>query len=285
MNDFDFNIFRYMGGKFYQRDKIIPLFPEHKVYVEVFGGSGIILFTKEPSEIEVYNDINSDIVAFFKILRDNPDEFIYKVALTPYSREIFNEVKNMTPRNDFEKAYKFYVIISMCFGGRPKSPAFGYSLTQNQALTWHKRIEQFLPIINRLKGVIIENLDFREIFERYDSPDTLFYCDPPYFKSEYYYSDCYKFTEKDHKDLALIVKNIEGKFFLNYDDHEEIRNMYKDFNIYEIDRYNCITLKKNDNRSNKKLLCIMNYEPTNYQITIEDLINKEVYYEIDSNSP
>ena len=111
-------------------------------------------------------------------------------------------------------------------------------------------------IQQRLTNVVIENKCFKDIIVKYDSQETLFYLDPPYYKAEQYYvSD---FTQDHHELLSQLLKNIEGKFILSYNDDEYIKNLYKDFNIIEIERNNNLTSRYSQNRRYKELL-IINY--------------------------
>ena len=107
--------FGYFGGKFFMADKLMPLFPDHKTYVEVFGGSGAILINKEPSEIEVYNDIDGELYNFFKVIADKKlfKKFQEKISLLPYSRECYYEYRDMrTDKLDkAERAVRFYYLI------------------------------------------------------------------------------------------------------------------------------------------------------------------------------
>ena len=100
----------WYGGKYYMAKDIIEIFPEHKMYVEGFGGAAHVLFRKEKSELEVYNDLHSGLYLFFKLLRENNEEFIRRLSLTSYSREEFENSKGwMYEEDEIEKARSFYV--------------------------------------------------------------------------------------------------------------------------------------------------------------------------------
>lgn len=97
------SVLQWVGGKYYTRHEIISRFPSHDSYVEVFGGAGHVLFAKEPApKAEIFNDIDRNIYTFFKVLQDNPDELLYLIYTTPYSRDFFNDILNMKPKNDKE---------------------------------------------------------------------------------------------------------------------------------------------------------------------------------------
>ena len=111
-------------------------------------------------------------------------------------------------------------------------------------------------IQQRLTNVVIENKCFEDIIVKYDSQETLFYLDPPYFNAEKHYVS--EFTQDHHELLSQLLKNIKGKFILSYNDDEYIRNLYKDFDIIEIERNNNLTSRYSQNRRYKELL-IKNY--------------------------
>lgn len=222
------------GGKFWLKHKIIPYFYKpHEAYIEVFGGAGHILLEKSPSIVEVYNDVDNDLYCFFKVLRDCPDRFLFYIEMSPYSRKLFDELKAIEPSSDFYRAWRFYCINRMAFAGhRPYKASFGYGIQRKMAF---HRYEKFLPVIRRLHNVIIENLDFREILEKYDGSNVLFYLDPPYHGSEHHYEGGFDFTKKDHEDLVDLLKKAKGKWLLSYDDNPFVRESYKQDGIYIIE--------------------------------------------------
>lgn len=250
------------GGKFFLKEKIISYFPPCNCYIEIFGGAGHVLFAKPESKIEIYNDIDRSLYCFFKMIREKNDEFFYKIETTPYSREMFNELKEMKPETDVDIAWQFYAINRMAFGAKRISQTFGYGITRTPSFY---RIERFYPLIKRLQYVTIENLDFREIISKYDGKDCFFYSDPPYDGSEYQYSSVYIFNEKDHVDLAELLKGIKGKFLLSQADTDFIRELYKDFCMIELKRHDAISLTKDSDRIISKELLIANYNLFHYE--------------------
>lgn len=181
----------WFGGKFYMAKKIVDLFPQHKVYVEAFGGAGHVLFKKEQSLIEVFNDINKDLIDFFKVLRDQEKaiELQRLLQLTPHSRTEFGDCYNTwnEESHDVEKVRKWYVTLMQCYSKSFGNSSWSYSKSisrRNMSQTtsqWLNKIDKDLPAaVERLTTVQIENLDFDELIKKYDSDDTLFYLDPPY---------------------------------------------------------------------------------------------------------
>lgn len=208
---------------------IIELFPEHKLYCEVFGGAGHVLFRKVPSPIEVYNDIHSGLYLLFKYLRDEKtkDKLITQIQLTPYSREEFNNSKDwMYEKDEMEKVRKFYVRTMQAVGA---NGGWCYAKSKSrrgmsQAVSrWLGNIdENMIDLVERLREIQIENLDFIECIEKYDKKDTLFYLDPPYIQETRKLKNGYdnEMSKDDHKDLVDILINVKGNVILSGYDHE-----------------------------------------------------------------
>lgn len=210
--------------------KLLPLLPPHKTYVEPFGGGASLLFAKEPSPVEVYNDIDSGLVGFFRVLRD-PDKFVrfyHLVSFTPYSREEYEFCRETweSCSDDVEKAYRWYVVARQSFSGIfSKSWSFARSAsTRGMALTcssWLSILQRLPEIHERMMRVQIEHDDFRKIFVNYDSVETLFYVDPPYVREtcpEAKYD--YEMSDGDHQDLIKILLGIRGMAIVSGYNHE-----------------------------------------------------------------
>jgi len=206
---------QYAGGKGHLARKHLELIPPHKCYVEVFGGMATLLFNKRPSEVEVYNDVWGEVVNFFRVLRDDEKWKILqeKLLLTPYSREEFEFCRDSTNSgiDDIERARRFYVKIGQSFGG--KMGVFGYGPLVNISKSFFNKIEMFGFFHKRLTNVNIENLDFEELIRKYDTPDTFFYCDPPYVEHNAGV-DFLGMGLEDHKRLVDVLLSIRGKALL-----------------------------------------------------------------------
>lgn len=206
--------------------KLLPLIPQHKIYVEVFGGGASILLAKEPSPVEVYNDLNSDLVNFFRVLRDPQKftEFHRLVSLTPYSREEYNFCRKTweSSEDDVERAYRWFVVARMSFGGIFGN-GWGYAVTASSrgmstiTSAWLSAIDMLPEIHERMMRVQIDNDDFRIIIPRYDTPDTCFYADPPYVSKTRKSQDVYKheMTLQDHQDLVAMLLDVKGAVILS----------------------------------------------------------------------
>ena len=215
----------WFGGKGLMTAKLLKLIPPHKIYVEVFGGGASLLFAKRPSPVEVYNDIDSGLVNFFRVLRDEEkfQKFYEKVCLTPYSREEYHCCVDTWEQceDEVERAYRWFVVAKMSFSGE-FGGGWSFSVTLSRrgmagtCSRWLSMIEELPLIHERIMRVQIEHKDFRELIPLYDTENTLFYMDPPYVhatRSGGGYN--YECSDKDHEDLVEILLNIKGKAMLS----------------------------------------------------------------------
>lgn len=245
----------WIGGKKLLRNKIVEQFPEsgsYERYIEVFGGAGWVLFSKEKhAKMEVLNDINGELINLYRCVKYHPEALQKELEFTLMSREQFFDCKEQSGirgMTDIQRAARFYVLVKESFGTDMKS--FGV-----KGKNMSKSIEYLGEVSERLKRVVIENESYEQLIRTYDRKSALFYLDPPYFEAEKYYSN--RFDLSDHKKLNLLLGNIKGKFILSYNDCEFIRNLYSDYNILEIER-NDNLLTKNNPRKYREIL-IKNY--------------------------
>ena len=221
---------QYMGGKSYIAEWIVSYMPKHTCYVEPFGGVASVLFTKPKSKVEVYNDKWDDIVLFFKLLRDEPQKLIDKLKLYPYSRKLHETLTEKFIKREFVDEYEraitcFYLLNTSINSIVPS--AFSTSLVRNHARAFHNKVDGLSDFIERLREVIIENLDFRDIIKKYDSEETLFYFDPPYVLSgsqNVYYVP--EFTYKDFYELSKLLNQVLGKVMLSIYPYENLKELY-----------------------------------------------------------
>jgi DNA adenine methylase len=178
---------RYFGSKWRLAKWIIGHFPYHECYVEPFCGGASVFFQKTPAEFEVLNDLDGDVVNFFRVLRETPDILIRAIQCTPYSRQEYNfSWQPAGDLSDLERARRYYVRIWQGWGGAKFggiSPAWRFQHSNNRGksvITDWNQVDHLQAIVGRLKQAFIENDDALAVIRRYDQPHTLFYLDPPY---------------------------------------------------------------------------------------------------------
>ena len=214
--------FPWFGGKQKLADRLIEMFPPHRVYCEVFGGGASVLLSKQPATLDIYNDAEDGLVNFFRMLRDRPGDLVPLLELTPYSRtEFLDCVETWRSVDDeVERARRFYVCVSQAFGGfvfndGTKTRGWGGERLGRthlcRAASTKNRVDNIWRFVDRLRSVQIDNLQWRACLERYDSPETLFYLDPPYVpetRRSGRYS--HELTAEDHAELVDRVLALEG---------------------------------------------------------------------------
>lgn len=178
---------RYFGSKWRIAPWVISHFPPHKIYVEPFAGGASILLRKDPSDVEIYNDLDGEVCNFFRVLRDQSDELIAKLQLTPYSRKELEDIRDKklpAPADNVERARRIYVLSWQMFGGPCANWKSGWrrSIRDRGTSTiqdWNN-IKHLKACAERLKMVALEVDPADRVIARYDRPDVLFYVDPPY---------------------------------------------------------------------------------------------------------
>jgi DNA adenine methylase len=233
--------FGWYGGKFSHLDWLLPLLPEATHFCEPFGGSAAVLINRKPSPVETYNDLDGEVTNFFRVLREQPDEMVRQIGLTPFSREelrIASEKK--AGLTELERARRFYVCARYMRTGLAQVPSEGRwahcVLTSRAGMAgavsrWLGAVEDLPLIAQRLLRVQIENRPALEVIERYDSPETLFYLDPPYVHDTRGDANAYAFemNDKQHRELALLLHRIKGKAVLSGYDGDLYDGLFADW--------------------------------------------------------
>ncbi len=209
------------GGKTPLAPKLLPFIPKHHTYVELFFGAGALFFAKDVSNLEVINDLDSGIVNFFTVMQDEEkaERLIRLLALTLYSREVFELYRDtwQDSPDEVKRAQRFFGKIRMSWGSCGKN--FSRSVTEgrngigNPVHAYLSAIDRLPEVHKRLRGVQIEHLDFRDIIEGYDRPDTFFYLDPPYVDSTRKTTNDYEheMTDQDHEELVELLLGSKGQ--------------------------------------------------------------------------
>ncbi len=216
--------FGWYGGKYSHLDFILPNLPNGEThFCDVFGGSAAVIINRTPAPLETYNDLDSDLINFFTVLRDSGDELIRAIGLTPFSREELVKACIPDPSLDaVEQARRFYVRARQTRTGLAQTSSEGRwahcVLTSRAGMAgavsrWLGAVDALPSIVQRLQRIQIENAPAIEVIKRYDSPETLFYLDPPYVHESRGDSKAYgnEMTDWDHIELAEVLRHIKGR--------------------------------------------------------------------------
>ena len=217
---------KYFGGKGNLLAKLLPLIPYSRVYCEPFAGGGSVFFARERSPTEVYNDLNGDVINLMRVLQDPEKnaELERRLSWTLYARaekeRAWKLYKSGEYKDDIERAWALFVVVSQGFGGnKDGSWGFGFDISKNENKLLSKfntKIQLFVQWFDRLKHAYIECDDARNIIRRFDAPNTVFYCDPPYVtstrKSGGY---AHEMTDADHVEFLELIKTCAGAFVVS----------------------------------------------------------------------
>lgn len=246
----------YIGGKSRLARVVAARLPASRCYCEVFGGAGWVLFAREPSYVEVLNDVNGRLVNLYRVVRDAPDELAEALELLPRSRKLFRELRKSFRAGDpVAAAAVYYYLVKNAFSGQV-SCGFSSSKTYPGK---YAMLADFKLWARRLNKVTIENLAYEDCLARYDAADTAFYLDPPYVGTERYYGG--DFTTADHERLHGILKGLKGRWLVSYNDCGAVRALYDGYNVDEVRPRYCAdkVRPRGTRRADGRELLITNY--------------------------
>ena len=248
--------FGWYGGKFSHLDWLLPLLPECHHYCEPFGGSGAVLLNREPAPVETYNDIDGEVVNFFRVLRNQPNRLIKAIGLTPFSREEYFLAISMNGKklSDLERARRFFVRARQTRTALAQKASLGrWANCKNTSRAgmsgavsrWLGSIESLPDITLRLLRVQVENRPAVEVIKLYDSSDTLFYCDPPYVHTTRGDGNAYGFemSDEEHHELADVLNNCKGRIALSGYNCSLMNQVYKGWNRHDAPAKICHSVK------------------------------------------
>lgn len=229
----------WAGGKRRLLKHLLPLIPKHACYVEAFGGGGAMLFGKEPSKVEVFNDINGELVNLMRQVKFHSPEMLRELSFVPNSRELFKLFLGQPGLTEIQRAARFLLINRWSFGGQMNSygttkvSGGGGGNTRQSGI--HENIE---AVCVRLDRVNIENEDWRKLIHRYDAAETFFFFDPPY-------TECSKttyepWTAETMSEFRAALDALKGKWLLTVNDSPSIRKIFKGLRLQPIARANGI---------------------------------------------
>jgi DNA adenine methylase len=257
----------YWGGKKLMVRHILPLIPTHEIYVEPFFGGGAVYFAKQPSKVEIINDINRFVINFFSQIKTNFEKLQAKIQCTPFSRAIYKDALVMYENphlfEDVEKAWAFWVLCNQGFAGKVGTWGYGTIDNKRELSTQNKR-EGFLDsFMKRLEMTQIECDNALKIIRLRDRPQAFFYVDPPYIDSaQGHYSG---YTTEDYTELLTTLSKIEGKFLLSSYPSNVLEKFTKEHGWYQI-QYKQATLASRYRKEKTEVLT------ANYPISQSEIL-------------
>lgn len=279
-------MFPYIGGKAHHVKWMNPLFPnQFSTFVEVFGGAGWISVKSpkvESCQNHIYNDFNPLLANVFECFRLDPNKVLFEMnqvsksdekLYRKFQKELFVDLDwSKVKLGDFDLAIKYLYLQTQIFAGTALSgtnvPYFTEVKTNGKYPNKYETLKKKLQderITKRLRKISkVEQMDCIDLIKKYDSEDTFFYVDPPYYKMEFYYSK--DFPREKHEELAETLKNIQGKFALSYYDFDDLRKFYPEsqFNWHRQSVYRSAATRSSGKSNYKQKskgteILIMNY--------------------------
>ncbi len=279
-------LFQYPGGKSHQFERIRSVMPQHTCFVEAFGGSGTITLNKKPSGVDIYNDLDSELVNFFAVYRAAGEELCDWLETVPYSYEVYEDfadafygpsnedpnrglpgepvTDNLVTPDEIEhenvvRAGVFFTLRYMQFGAKYQSRAgFGRSKVNNEAEAFYNAKKKLREFIGCWDHVTIENVSYEKLIDTYDSESTLFYFDPPYISSEDYYRE----SDFSHQKFCKELTRIEGYWIVSYD---EIPSELEQYHVSREKSTNFVGPGVNGEGKETVETLVTNYDPDDVQ--------------------
>jgi len=248
--------FGWYGGKFSHLGWLLEHLPDCHHYCEPFAGSAAVLINRNPAPVETYNDLDGEVANFFRVLRDSSDDLLKSIALTPFSREEFAlALETHTRITPLERARRFFIRARQVRTGLAQTASLGrWANCKNTSRAgmsgvvsrWLGSVEQLPQIAERLLRVQIENRPAIDVMELYDSPQTLFYCDPPYPHESRGDNKAYGYelTDAEHRALAKTLHRAQAKVVLSGYECPLMESLYGDWRIVHAPEKRCHSVKK-----------------------------------------
>jgi DNA adenine methylase len=241
----------YIGGKNRLAKQIIEIFPKHTTYVEAFAGGAQVFFQKEPSKVEVLNDLDGEIVNFYRVSQSHHEELLRYFRFSLVSRKSFELHKATDPQSltDIQRAARYLYLLKNSFASLIRNPNYHYHVIQPPGFNLERLPDLIEKAHKRLERVQIECLPYNEVLKRYDRPATFFYLDPPYWERKLYR---YNFSEADFTALEERLRKLHGKFILSLNDLPPVRDLFRRFRIRPVEL--AYTSQKKAGRTYKEVL-------------------------------
>lgn len=248
----------WMGGKRRLAKQILPIISDHKTYVEPFCGGAAIYFLKQPSAVEVINDINGELVNLYRIIKHHLEEFLRHFKWALISREEYLLKQKISPETltDIQRAERFYYLQKMAFGGKTTGQNFGISAVSPPRLNLLRIEEDLSQAHIRLARTYIEHLSWEKCIEKYDRKTSFFYLDPPYWQTADYGE---RFSIDQYEHMAKLAQTIKGKMLISINDHPDIRSVFTDLEMIQVPIKYTVGCSKGEKRKVSHELIIKNY--------------------------
>ena len=257
----------YPGGKWGLADRIVGMMPEHHSYLEPFFGSGAVFFTKPPASIETVNDLDGDVVNFFRILKICPDALSREVAMTPYAREVYDQAWEEFGSDPLERAARFAIRTKMGFAHKHHTKTgFKLDIGGREAAyalrEWNSLPQYIVEAAARLKNTQIEKRPAVELIRKFNRPDTLIYADPPYLmetRGGRQYK--HEMSRPDHEEL--LHELLRSKAFVMLSGYAS--GLYDD----ALQSWNRVEFSaRNQNKDARTEVIWMNFQPDDGQVSL-----------------
>lgn len=265
-------IMKYPGSKWSIANWIINFFPEHHSYLEAFLGSGAVLFNKPRSNIETVNDLDGNVVNLFDWIKRDPERLAHEIYYTPYARQVYEDAFETKSKDSLERAVNFYIRLNMGHGFRTTGEKVGWKNDVQgrerayASREWCELPEKIMQAAERLRGVQIENRPAVELIERFNYPNVLVYCDPPYvLQTRHGKQYMYELDNKGQNDLLDVLLTHRGPVLLSGYDNDLYNDRLKGWYKEETTSYSQVCSKKRE-------ILWMNFEPYGRQISIQEVM-------------
>lgn len=267
-------VLKYPGSKWNLSRKLVKMIPEHHTYCEPYAGSMALLFTKDPSPIEVVNDLDSDVVNLFQCIQQDSERLARLVMTTPYSREVYDsQFSGSGYASRYQRAAGFLIKCWQGHGFRISGEKVGWKndvqgRERAYALwNWYRLPEWIIEVAERLRMVQIEHRPALEVIWRFDYDNVFMYLDPPYLlKTRSAKQYAHEMTENDHKELLENITQSKAKIMISGYASELYDNVLEGWKRMEF----CGTAEHHGKRTK---VVWMNFNPE-IQISIDDFLNQ-----------
>jgi DNA adenine methylase len=223
----------YVGGKRNLAKQIIELLPAHTTFCEAFAGGAQVLFAKQPSKVEILNDLDGEVVNFFRIVKEHHEELLRYFRFMLVGRKWYDLLRATDPQTltDVQRAARWFYVLKASFASRVSHPNYHWHVVQPPGLNPDRLPELFEKAHKRLARVQLECLPYEKILAHFDRKETLFFLDPPYFRKRLYR---FNFQDGDFVTLEERLRGLRGKFLLSLNDVPEIRKLFSGYHVRQV---------------------------------------------------